>query len=77
MSSFILSLTFYVLLSLICIRQIIFSIGDVLIGKGIIQDPKYDSPVKRKLILIHGIFGIVVSIIGSILFITITVLHIL
>jgi hypothetical protein len=77
MSSFILNLIFHVLLLIICIRQIIFSIGDVLIGRGIIQDQKYDTPVKRKLILIHGIFGIVVSIIGSIFFITTTVLLIL
>jgi hypothetical protein len=77
MSSFILNLMFYVLCSFFCIRQIIFSIGDVLIGRGVIQDPKYDTSVKRKLILIHGIFSTVVSIIGSIFFITITVLHIL
>jgi hypothetical protein len=76
MSSNIFGLIFYALLSIISIRQIFFSIDDVRIGKGIIQEPKYDTSAKRIFLIIRGIIGIVVSIICSILFIVVTIIHI-
>jgi hypothetical protein len=59
----------FILLSGIAIFIFILSIQSIRIGKGIIQDPRYDTPAKRKYILIHGIVGTIISGICGLLFI--------
>jgi hypothetical protein len=71
------SSVFFILPLLYGVYVFIVSIRNIRIGKGIVQHPMYDTPAKKKYILIRGIVGAILSGVCGLFFVLLLIIFII